>query len=84
MAQKKAIIFSMIFIALIMSIEGHHLKYIGNQNLMKNKDLATNEVTFINVSPPIGDIAPPPSHDVGDFRPTTPGHSPGIGHSIHN
>jgi hypothetical protein len=25
-----------------------------------------------------------PGRDVSDFRPTTPGHSPGIGHSIHN
>lgn len=27
---------------------------------------------------------PAPSHDTENFRPTTPGHSPGIGHSIHN
>jgi len=26
----------------------------------------------------------PPGRDISDFRPTTPGHSPGIGHSIHN
>ncbi|GAA0182221.1 hypothetical protein LIER_30341 [Lithospermum erythrorhizon] len=30
-------------------------------------------------------LPPPPSSDyVDDFRPTTPGHSPGIGHSVHN
>jgi hypothetical protein len=27
---------------------------------------------------------PPPRHDVDDFRPTAPGHSPGVGHSIKN
>ena len=28
-------------------------------------------------------LVPPPS-GVDAFRPTTPGHSPGVGHSIHN
>lgn len=27
---------------------------------------------------------PPPGHDIDDFRPTAPGHSPGVGHSIEN
>ncbi|KAI5319349.1 Hypothetical predicted protein [Prunus dulcis] len=27
---------------------------------------------------------PPPAHGVEDFRPTAPGHSPGVGHSIEN
>ncbi|KAG7990023.1 hypothetical protein I3843_02G005400 [Carya illinoinensis] len=27
---------------------------------------------------------PPPGHGIVDFRPTTPGHSPGVGHSIQN
>ncbi|PKI50465.1 precursor of CEP5-like [Punica granatum] len=27
---------------------------------------------------------PPPSRSMDDFRPTAPGHSPGIGHSTHN
>ncbi|GAA0172688.1 hypothetical protein LIER_26460 [Lithospermum erythrorhizon] len=30
-----------------------------------------------------GKTSPPPGHKDG-FRPTTPGHSPGIGHSIHH
>jgi hypothetical protein len=25
-----------------------------------------------------------PGHDIDDFRPTAPGHSPGVGHSIEN
>lgn len=27
---------------------------------------------------------PPPAHAINDFRPTAPGHSPGVGHSIHH
>lgn len=62
-----------------------------NMNNMHGNSLATtNAATPINGSPPppmppsaVGG-APPPSHGVGDFRPTTPGHSPGVGHSIHN
>ncbi|KVI02671.1 hypothetical protein Ccrd_019041 [Cynara cardunculus var. scolymus] len=27
---------------------------------------------------------PPPPSGVDAFRPTTPGHSPGVGHSVHN
>lgn len=94
MAQNKSIIFSMVFFALIIfQTEGRHLKsYESNhQKLLKNhEDLnmknnmhgnilaTTNAATPVNVSPP------PPGHGVGDFRPTTPGHSPGVGHSIHN
>ncbi|KAL0733756.1 hypothetical protein Bca4012_009966 [Brassica carinata] len=34
--------------------------------------------------PPGEPLQPPPSHGVDTFRPTVPGHSPGIGHSVHN
>ena len=27
---------------------------------------------------------PPAGHDINNFRPTVPGHSPGVGHSIQN
>ncbi|KAF3438934.1 hypothetical protein FNV43_RR17209 [Rhamnella rubrinervis] len=27
---------------------------------------------------------PTPAHNVSDFRPTAPGHSPGVGHSLQN
>ncbi|KAF3961813.1 hypothetical protein ACB098_02G166000 [Castanea mollissima] len=37
-------------------------------------------VPTVNVSQP----PPPPNRGVDDFRPTTPGHSPGVGHSIQN
>ncbi|KAF8088823.1 hypothetical protein N665_0529s0020 [Sinapis alba] len=34
--------------------------------------------------PPVEPLQPPPSHGVDTFRPTVPGHSPGIGHSVYN
>lgn len=37
-----------------------------------------NEVVVVE-SPP-----PPTTGNVNDFRPTTPGHSPGVGHSLQN
>ncbi|XP_019083745.1 PREDICTED: uncharacterized protein LOC109125708 [Camelina sativa] len=35
-------------------------------------------------SSPAEQLESPPSHGVDTFRPTAPGHSPGIGHSVHN
>ena len=32
----------------------------------------------------VSQLPPPPRHDIDDFRPTAPGHSPGVGHSIKN
>ncbi|RDX57774.1 Precursor of CEP3, partial [Mucuna pruriens] len=78
------------------STEGRYLKCNeGNQDLVKCKDhdgiSATNAATLTKVSPltpstMVGatGAAPPPGHGVDDFRPTTPGHSPGVGHSVHN
>ncbi|KAK7252838.1 hypothetical protein RIF29_37070 [Crotalaria pallida] len=54
-----------------------------------------NATTFTNVmSPPTllpseadgatTGVPPPPGHGIDDFRPTAPGHSPGVGHSVHN
>lgn len=36
------------------------------------------------VTEEIGTANPSPGDLVDAFRPTTPGHSPGVGHSIHN
>ncbi|CAK8562392.1 unnamed protein product [Lathyrus sativus] len=53
----------------------------------------SNASTLTTMSPPnvvvngaTGEpsLPPPPAHDVNDFRPTAPGHSPGIGHFVHN
>jgi hypothetical protein len=32
----------------------------------------------------VSQLPPPAGHDVNDFRPTAPGHSPGVGHAIEN
>jgi hypothetical protein len=93
------IVFSVILLALVIfgqSVKGRHIKYIDENNLVKNEDIVHDKHAGIldttsaaTLSPPIlppsvvGD-APPPSHGVGAFRPTTPGNSPGVGHSIHN
>ncbi|KAJ0234363.1 Precursor of CEP5 [Hirschfeldia incana] len=47
-----------------------------------NSDLIVDEKAVQLSQPP----PPPPPEGKGaeDFRPTTPGHSPGIGHSLHN
>ncbi|KAK7263115.1 hypothetical protein RJT34_30700 [Clitoria ternatea] len=95
MARNK-FIFSTIFFALIIfgqqiqPTEGRYLKNNeGHQNLVKHNggNSATNAATFRNVSSQTlvdaSGAAPPPNHGVDDFRPTIPGHSPGVGHSIH-
>ncbi|BFG38906.1 hypothetical protein CerSpe_251800 [Prunus speciosa] len=54
---------------------------------------STTEASTIVVASPLplqdGQVGvaaqpPPPAHGVDDFRPTAPGHSPGVGHSIQN
>ncbi|KAE9596644.1 hypothetical protein Lal_00007581 [Lupinus albus] len=71
------------------SIEGRHL----NSDNVHGGVSTTNEDTLTQVSSPtlpsVTDGAttvapPPPGHNVDDFRPTAPGHSPGVGHSVHN
>jgi len=37
-----------------------------------------------DVSQPTPPSATVPGRDVDGFRPTAPGHSPGVGHSVHN
>lgn len=37
-----------------------------------------------NPNPPAAVAGSSPGRKVDDFRPTTPGHSPGVGHSIQN
>ncbi|XP_042493782.1 precursor of CEP9-like [Macadamia integrifolia] len=45
-------------------------------------DIKHNETT--NPGVPLDDSRSPPPGHIEDFRPTAPGHSPGIGHSVHN
>ncbi|KAL4644857.1 hypothetical protein ACB092_02G194000 [Castanea dentata] len=80
----------------IQSIEGRHLleeaqtkigetETIKHGSVLHGDDKSNEEIT--SVSPPTVNVsqpAPPPYRGVDDFRPTTPGHSPGVGHSIQN
>lgn len=44
------------------------------------------DIQAANTADPLDDSprAPAPPGHIEDFRPTAPGHSPGIGHSLHN
>ncbi|KAK4584565.1 hypothetical protein RGQ29_022330 [Quercus rubra] len=83
----------------IQSIEGRHLREetqtkiyetetIKHEDRLHGDDKSNKEIT--GVSPPtlptvnVSQPPPPPNRGVDDFRPTTPGHSPGVGHSIQN
>ncbi|KAM3709333.1 hypothetical protein ACB098_02G165900 [Castanea mollissima] len=58
---------------------------IKHGSVLHGDDKSNEEIT--SVSPPTVNVsqpAPPPNRGVDDFRPTTPGHSPGVGHSIQN
>ncbi|XP_020206960.1 precursor of CEP5 [Cajanus cajan] len=77
------------------STEGRYVKHNeSNQHLVKckNHDEVHCGISATNVYPltpstsmvDATGAAPPPAHGVDDFRPTTPGHSPGVGHSVHN
>ncbi|KAL2333571.1 hypothetical protein Fmac_014784 [Flemingia macrophylla] len=87
MAQNTSI-FSLVFFALLIlgqrfqCIEARYLKSNeSNQVLVKhNKDEGNTHigVSTSNVSTLLT------SGSVDDFRPTEPGHSPGVGHSIHD
>ncbi|KAF7809815.1 precursor of CEP3-like [Senna tora] len=88
MAQNKPFI-SLIFFALILCQAFQCIDAIRNlkfqepyQNHMHGGLVVTT--TAINTSPPTPPSAAAPGHNVDDFRPTAPGHSPGVGHSVHN
>ncbi|KAG4930809.1 hypothetical protein GLYMA_17G176900v4 [Glycine max] len=87
MARNKFISSMIIFLALIIfcrqfhSTKARYLKHNQAKNNSNNNKHLGNDVH--------GDIsatgvAPPPGRGVEDFRPMTPRHSPGVGHSVHN
>ena len=61
---------------------------IKHDDRLHGDDKSNKEIT--GVSPPtlptvnVSQPPPPPNRGVDDFRPTSPGHSPGVGHSIQN
>ncbi|XP_028783728.1 precursor of CEP9-like [Neltuma alba] len=64
-----------------------NLKSQGDQNLANHdqKNVHGGLVTPNETqSPPTPPSEPAPGREVHDFRPTAPGHSPGVGHSAHN
>ncbi|TKY70559.1 hypothetical protein E2542_SST06850 [Spatholobus suberectus] len=92
MARNKFLL-SLILLALIIfcqgsqSIEGRYLK---SDEIIKHH-MHRGISTTINVAELVADVSPPtpptaagPGRGVDNFRPTAPGHSPGVGHSVHN
>ncbi|KAK5843646.1 hypothetical protein PVK06_006104 [Gossypium arboreum] len=54
-----------------------------------NKAAVANTQSLAPPSPPtpsvvVGATETPPPKNANDFRPTAPGHSPGVGHSLQN
>ncbi|CAL0314418.1 unnamed protein product [Lupinus luteus] len=95
MAQDNKSFSFLILLALIIFYQGFHStegRYLNLDNVHGGVSTTTNEDTLTQVSPPTlpsmedgaTTVAPPPGHDIDGFRPTVPGHSPGVGHSIHN
>ncbi|KAL5168465.1 Precursor of CEP3 [Glycine soja] len=64
------------------SIEGRYLKSGETIKHQMHSGISTTNVA--DVSPPTPPSAAVPGRDVDNFRPTAPGHSPGVGHTVHN
>ncbi|VVB09946.1 unnamed protein product [Arabis nemorensis] len=57
---------------------------VEGRTLTMSTVMTAGEIVANGSAPPSTEsLQPPPSHGVDTFRPTAPGHSPGIGHSIH-
>lgn len=70
----------MLFVVLVLIVhvhegEGRHLKLDKTSTTRKSMNRSSDDHPSIQTSQ---------EHDIDDFRPTAPGHSPGVGHSIHN
>ena len=89
----------LIFIqGIIPSIHGRPLNlgksnelHLNETKIVGNFMNGDNEESFVIAPPSDGETdasqalpLPPPGRDINDFRPTAPGHSPGVGHSVHN
>ncbi|GAA0149421.1 hypothetical protein LIER_08596 [Lithospermum erythrorhizon] len=85
--------FLLMFFSKGILIDGRHLRvqkfqiFVQSQRntSLNNVDDSTSKAEHTGAQPQTL-VAPPPSPGhADDFKPTTPGHSPGIGHrSIHN
>ncbi|KAK1363825.1 Precursor of CEP [Heracleum sosnowskyi] len=70
------------------TVPGKDIKHTAGKTINKtvygNQDTASTIIIQTPPSQASGNTrAPPPPDHVADFRPTSPGHSPGVGHSIH-
>ncbi|CAH2061366.1 unnamed protein product [Thlaspi arvense] len=86
MARINVYLFAFIFL-LTLNIILQEIGSVEARTLTKSTMTITEEIGAdgsVPLSPPAEPIQPPPSHGVDTFRPTAPGHSPGIGHSVHN
>lgn len=69
------------------NLQTDQYKSVDHQEIAASKPVVVSPPT--PVTPPQSEVAgaaqpPPPAHGIDDFRPTAPGHSPGVGHSLHN
>lgn len=69
------------------NLQTDQYKSVDHHEIAASKPVAVSPPT--PVTPPRSEVAgaaqpPPPAHGIDDFRPTAPGHSPGVGHSLHN
>ncbi|KDP31907.1 hypothetical protein JCGZ_12368 [Jatropha curcas] len=87
------ILIAIIFFHGLQSIDGRHLKL--HNNVHGHGNISDMQVSTPKISPPAPSAAggavvgeaqspPPASGHANDFRPTTPGHSPGVGHKLIN
>ncbi|CAH8363585.1 unnamed protein product [Eruca vesicaria subsp. sativa] len=83
MARINAYLFAFILLLTIKQEFGS----VEGRTLTKSTVTTAKEIgadSSLPMLPPAEPLQPPPSHGVDTFRPTVPGHSPGIGHSLHN
>lgn len=78
MAQPRLVFFLLLVLIFCQCMEARHLKLV-KQAHSHEKILEISEPT-VGVS----QTSSPAQRNVDDFRPTTPGHSPGVGHSLKN
>ncbi|ESQ46283.1 hypothetical protein EUTSA_v10000591mg [Eutrema salsugineum] len=60
-----------------------NLSSVEGRTLVKSTVTTAKDIETDNSVPP-SPLQPPSSHGVDTFRPTVPGHSPGIGHAVLN
>ncbi|KAL5752915.1 hypothetical protein ACOSQ2_023422 [Xanthoceras sorbifolium] len=98
MAKNNKIIFSYLLLVLIFGNKNGVLKLQGYNKILEketrnmnnakqNNNLHGDEFPAVRVAANdnfILNLPPPPPRHADDFRPTAPGHSRGIGHSLQN